>query len=174
MYYVGSVMIGFLGLSYVAVPFYKLLCQATGLDGTPVTTKGHKFDAESMVPLENHRPIKITFDASLANAMPWKFVPETRNINVVPGETCLAFFQATNPSNEDIVGISTYSVIPAKAAQYFNKIQCFCFEEQKLCAGESVDMPVFFYIDPEFAQDPWMKDVREVTLHYTFFKSKHQ
>jgi cytochrome c oxidase assembly protein subunit 11 len=72
----------------------------------------------------------------------------------VPGETSLSFFKASNPTDEDIVGISTYSVVPAKAAQYFNKIQCFCFEEQKLTAGEEVDMPIFFYIDPEFATDP--------------------
>ena len=174
LYYVGSVIVTFMGLSYLAVPLYKLLCQQTGMDGTPMVSPGHKFEPESMVPLKKSRPIRITFDASLADTMLWKFIPETRQISVVPGETALAFFKASNPTEQDIVGISTYSVVPPKAAQYFNKIQCFCFEEQKLAAGEEVDMPVFFYIDPEFATDPWMKDVREITLHYTFFKSKNQ
>lgn len=93
---------------------------------------------------------------------------------VVPGETTLAFYNAKNNSTESITGISTYSVAPAKAAQYFNKIQCFCFEDQKLLPGEDVDMPVFFYIDPEFARDPRMADVSDIILHYTFFKSKNQ
>ncbi|KAI8926624.1 cytochrome c oxidase assembly protein CtaG/Cox11-domain-containing protein [Entophlyctis helioformis] len=174
IYYTASVFVTFVGLAYAAVPIYKMLCTDTGFDGTPLTSLGHKFEPESMVPVTAARPIKILFDSSLADTMYWKFTPETRQISIVPGETALAFFHAVNPTDEDITGISTYSVTPAKAAQYFNKIQCFCFEEQKLAAGEEVDMPVFFYIDPEFATDPWMADVRSITLHYTFFKSKLQ
>ncbi|RKO86249.1 cytochrome c oxidase assembly protein CtaG/Cox11 [Blyttiomyces helicus] len=172
MYYAAAVIVTFIGLTYAAVPLYQILCTQTGLDGTPLTSAGHKFEPDSMVPVADARRIKITFDASLSDRMKWTFVPETRQITVKPGETALAFYVASNPTNEDIVGISTYSVVPAKAAQYFNKIQCFCFEEQKLAAGEVVDMPVFFYIDPEFASDPWMKDVDTITLHYTFFKSE--
>ncbi len=127
-----------------------------------------------MKPVLGEKPIKIKFDAFVNDKMKWRFVPVTREIYVVPGETALAFFEAKNETDEDIVGISTYSVVPAKAAQYFNKIQCFCFEEQLLMAGEEVDMPVFFYIDPEFAYDAHVKDVSEITLHYTFFKSKIQ
>jgi cytochrome c oxidase assembly protein subunit 11 len=127
-----------------------------------------------MIPVPGGRQVRVTFDASLSDAMAWSFVPEVPSVTVIPGETALTFFKASNPTDEDIVGISTYSVVPAKAAQYFNKIQCFCFEEQKLAAKEEVDMPVFFYIDPEFSADPWMKDVTEVTLHYTFFRSKNQ
>ncbi|XJO71468.1 hypothetical protein BDV3_000976 [Batrachochytrium dendrobatidis] len=174
IYYTMSVFVGFIGLTYAAVPLYKMLCTETGVDGTPLTSIGHKFEPSSMVPVTNSQPIRIIFDSSIADTMPWKFVPETRQIRVVPGETALAFFRASNPGTEDMVGISTYSVTPAKAAQYFNKIQCFCFEEQKLVAGEEIDMPVFFYIDPEFAYDPWMADVKTITLHYTFFKSKYQ
>ncbi|KAJ3068007.1 Cytochrome c oxidase assembly protein cox11, mitochondrial, partial [Quaeritorhiza haematococci] len=173
-YYVASVIVAFIGLSYAAVPLYRVICTQTGLDGTPLTSPGHKFDPSSMKPVEGARPVKITFQASTSDSMKWKFTPVTREVRVVPGETALAFYMAENPTDEDIVGISTYSVVPAKAAQYFNKIQCFCFEEQMLAAREEVDMPVFFYIDPEFADDPWMRDVREITLHYTFFKSKHQ
>ena len=174
MYYAGSVIVGFVGATYLAVPLYQLLCTQTGLDGTPLTAPGHKFEPESMVPVTDSSPIKVSFQSSLSDKMKWKFIPEVPAVSVVPGETALTFFRASNPTDEDIVGISTYSVVPAKAAQYFNKIQCFCFEEQKLAAHEEVDMPVFFYIDPEFTQDPWMKDVREITLHYTFFRSKNQ
>ncbi|TPX35686.1 hypothetical protein SmJEL517_g02016 [Synchytrium microbalum] len=174
VYYSASVIVVFVGLAYAAVPLYKLICTQTGLDGTPLTSAGHKFEPESMVPVANARPIRVTFDSSTSDAMRWNFKPIVKSITIVPGETALTFFTAKNPTNEDIVGISTYSVVPPKAAQYFNKIQCFCFEEQKLAAGEEVDMPVFFYIDPEFVNDPWMKDVSSITLSYTFFKSKMQ
>jgi len=92
---------------------------------------------------------------------------------VLPGETALAFYTATNKSDQDIIGVAMYSVTPGQVAPYFNKIQCFCFEEQRLNAGETVDMPVFFYIDPEFVGDPSMKGIGEVTLSYTFFKAKY-
>ncbi|KAJ3096125.1 Cytochrome c oxidase assembly protein cox11, mitochondrial [Phlyctochytrium planicorne] len=174
VYYSASAMIGFLGLAYAAVPLYQMFCSQTGTDGTPMTSQARKFDAATMKPVSHAKKIMIHFESSLSDAMKWKFVPNTRDISVLPGETALAFYTAKNPTPNDIVGISTYSVTPAKAAQYFNKIQCFCFEEQKLEAGEEVDMPVFFYIDPEFAYDPKMKDVSQITLHYTFFKSKAQ
>lgn len=88
---------------------------------------------------------------------------------MLPGETALAFYTATNISKEDIIGVATYSVTPGQVAPYFSKIQCFCFEEQKLNAGETVDMPVFFFIDPGFCDDPAMKGIDTVTLSYTFF-----
>lgn len=101
--------------------------------------------------------------------MPWKFVPQQREVRVLPGETALAFFTATNKSDEDIIGVATYSVTPAQVAPYFSKIQCFCFEEQRLNAGETVDMPVFFFIDPDFVNDPSMTKIDTITLSYTFF-----
>ena len=88
---------------------------------------------------------------------------------MLPGETALAFYTATNNSDEDIIGVATYSVTPGQVAPYFSKIQCFCFEEQRLNAGETVDMPVFFYIDPDFVNDPNMRGIEQVTLSYTFF-----
>lgn len=90
-------------------------------------------------------------------------------MRVLPGETALAFFTARNTSTEDIIGVATYSVTPGQVAPYFSKIQCFCFEEQRLAAGEEVDMPVFFYIDPDFVNDPNMNGIEQVTLSYTFF-----
>ena len=90
---------------------------------------------------------------------------------MLPGETALAFYTATNKSEEDIIGVATYSVTPAQVAPYFSKIQCFCFEEQRLNAGETVDMPVFFFIDPDFINDPTMNKIDTITLSYTFFST---
>lgn len=101
--------------------------------------------------------------------LPWKFTPQQREVRVLPGETALAFYTATNRGDKDIIGVATYSVTPAQCAPYFSKIQCFCFEEQRLNAGETVDMPVFFYLDPDLLTDLNMKGVETVTLNYTFF-----
>jgi len=118
--------------------------------------------------------IRVTFASSVSSNLDWKFIPQQREVRVVPGETALAFYKAENRSSEDIIGVATYSVTPGQVAQYFSKIQCFCFEEQKLTAGEEVDMPVFFFIDPDFANDPAMKGIEQVTLSYTFFKAKYE
>ncbi|EDQ91055.1 uncharacterized protein MONBRDRAFT_15576 [Monosiga brevicollis MX1] len=125
-----------------------------------------------MVPVEE-REIRIRFNADTSATMQWSFKPQQREVTVVPGETALAFFTAKNPTNQPIIGISTYNVVPYDAGVYFNKIQCFCFEEQRLNPGEEVDMPVFFYIDPEFAEDPSMYKVRDITLSYTFFQARN-
>lgn len=114
----------------------------------------------------------MTFNASVSDVLPWKFVPQQREVRVLPGETALAFYTATNNSDQDIIGVATYSVTPGQTAPYFSKIQCFCFEEQRLNAGETVDMPVFFYLDPDMLNDLNMKGIETVTLSYTFF-SKH-
>ena len=120
-------------------------------------------------PVTGAKRIRITFNGSVSDVLPWKFTPQQREVRVLPGETALAFYTATNKSDDDIIGVATYSVTPGQVGQYFSKIQCFCFEEQRLNAGETVDMPVFFYIDPDFANDPNMKGIEQVTLSYTFF-----
>ncbi|PIA13689.1 hypothetical protein COEREDRAFT_83290 [Coemansia reversa NRRL 1564] len=168
--YVGSFVIIFLGLSYAAVPLYRLLCKRTGFMGTPNTEPVLR-DVETMKPVEGHRKLKIRFSGQVSTVLNWSLKPEQRQITVVPGETALAFFKAYNLSDKPIVGIATYNVIPEQAAQYFNKIQCFCFDEQQLDPKEEVDMPVFFFIDPEFALDPLMDDIDNITLSYTFFKA---
>ena len=111
----------------------------------------------------------MTFNSSVSDVLPWKFTPQQREISVYPGETALAFYTATNTSDQDIIGVATYSVTPGQVAPYFSKIQCFCFEEQRLRAGETVDMPVFFYLDPDMLDDFNMRKVTTVTLNYTFF-----
>ncbi|XP_023064427.1 cytochrome c oxidase assembly protein COX11, mitochondrial-like isoform X1 [Piliocolobus tephrosceles] len=168
--YVAAVAVAMLGASYAAVPLYRLYCQTTGLGGSAVA--GHASDQiENMVPVKD-RIIKISFNADVHASLQWNFRPQQTEIYVVPGETALAFYRAKNPTDKPVMGISTYNVVPFEAGQYFNKIQCFCFEEQRLNPQEEVDMPVFFYIDPEFAEDPRMINVDLITLSYTFFEAK--
>ncbi|CAO3630268.1 unnamed protein product [Cunninghamella echinulata] len=176
--YTAALFIGMLGLSYAAVPLYRLFCASTGYSGTVQTDKT-KFAPDRLTPLttndnNNLRRIRITFESNTSDALPWSFKPEVRELYVVPGETALTFYKAkSNAKKEDVVGIATYNVTPYRAGSYFNKIQCFCFEEQRLSPGEDVDMPVFFFIDPDFVNDPYMKDVTTITLGYTLFNAKH-
>ncbi|KAI6657592.1 Cytochrome c oxidase assembly protein COX11, mitochondrial [Oopsacas minuta] len=158
------------GVSYAAVPLYRLFCQATGYGGT---TLRHK-DPEKLEKLEPVRERKITirFNADTNASMQWQFKPQQSEIQLVPGEAALAFYSAYNSTDRPITGMSTYNVLPFDAGQYFIKIQCFCFEEQILNAGEHVELPVFFYIDPDIANDPGLSSVDTITLSYTFFEAK--
>ncbi|XP_051958853.1 cytochrome c oxidase assembly protein COX11, mitochondrial-like [Xyrauchen texanus] len=168
--YIAAAGVGMIGMSYASVPLYRLYCQATGLGGTAVA--GHDTEqVETMKPVRG-RVIKVTFNADTHASMQWNFHPQQSDIFVVPGETALAFYRARNPTDKPVIGISTYNVVPFEAGQYFNKIQCFCFEEQRLNPHEEVDMPVFFYIDPEFDEDPRMARVDTIILSYTFFEAK--
>lgn len=180
MFYTLSIILGTVALSYGSVPMYKMICQTTGWGGQPVRAPGHGGTtgseedlASRLVPVEGAKRLRVTFNASVSDVLPWKFTPQQREVRVLPGETALAFYTATNTSDKDIIGVATYSVTPAQVAPYFSKIQCFCFEEQRLNAGETVDMPVFFYLDPDMLTDLNMKGIETVTLSYTFFKAKY-
>ena len=163
-----SAAIFFGGVCYAAVPLYRIFCNATGFAGTPKT--GHyALDPKKLDGSAKGKEIKISFVSSTARSMPWTFTPDTKYITVRPGQSALAFYRAHNPTDREIIGMATYNIVPAKAAPYFNKIQCFCFEEQRLGPGEEVEMPVFFYIDPEFTNDAGMANVNEIILSYTFF-----
>ena len=170
-----SIILGTVALSYGSVPMYKTICQQMGWGGQPIkATHGNDLDPTARVtPVTDSRRLRITFNGSVSDIMPWKFTPQQREVRVLPGETALAFYTATNKSDSDIIGVATYSVTPAQVAPYFSKIQCFCFEEQRLNAGETVDMPVFFFIDPDFVHDPAMRQIDTVSLNYTFFKAKY-
>lgn len=156
-------------VSYAAVPLYRIFCQVTGYGGTVQITDqlNHLIDLPTKKKL-----ITIRFNANTSSGMPWEFNPLQKEINIFVGESALAFFQSYNPTDQAIVGISTYNVTPPQAALYFNKIQCFCFDEQMLKPGESIEMPVFFFIDPSFLDDPKMKEIDTITLSYTFFPSE--
>lgn len=169
--YASSIIAGVLGLAYAAVPLYKVFCQATGFGGEVKRADIEKF--EKMTPSTTGRLLKITFNADTSDTMPWSFKPSQRYVEVHPGETALAFFRAKNNTDKAVTGVATYNVTPMRAGVYFNKIQCFCFEEQRLKPREEVDMPVFFYVDPEMEDDPHMDGVRTLTLSYTFFPTQH-
>jgi cytochrome c oxidase assembly protein subunit 11 len=172
-----ALTVAMVGATYASVPLYRMFCQATGFGGTVrrKTLEETLRDSENASPATKRacedREVTISFNADVAEGVPWKFAPTQKRVRVKPGETALAFFTAKNMSTLPVVGVATYNVQPNKAGSYFNKVQCFCFEEQRLRAGEEVDMPVFFYLDPEFAADPAMADVNDVVLSYTFFRS---
>ncbi len=159
-----AVVAGMIALSFASVPLYKLFCRATGFDGTTRVAKSlpdHVLD----------RVITVKFDAGTARNMPWHFAPEERQVVVKPGAKILTAFHADNPAGHAITGTALYNVTPDKAGKYFNKIACFCFGEQTLQPGESVRMPVVFFIDPALGEDPDMQDVDTITLSYTFFRT---
>lgn len=141
----------------------------TGFGGT--TQRADEIKAKTIKPVDGGRVIRVDFTANVHSTMPWKFKPAQQSVRVVPGETALAFYTVNNTTEKPITGVATYNVYPPKAGLYFNKIQCFCFEEQRLNAKEEVDMPVFFFLDPELLDDPSMSNVNTITLSYTFFKT---
>ena len=158
-----GVALGMVGMAFAAVPLYSLFCQVTGYGGTSQV-------AEAAPGAVSERMITVQFDASTASGMPWKFKPVQREIKVRIGEEQLAFYRAHNPLNRAVMGTATYNVTPHKAGPYFSKIDCFCFTEQVLEPGQSVDMPVSFFVDPDILKDPGLDDVRTITLSYTFFE----
>ncbi|KAN0019609.1 hypothetical protein ACTFIU_002826 [Dictyostelium citrinum] len=171
--YVLITIIGILGLSYAAVPLYRIFCRATGYGGT--TRDADEFDVTKKRNLDRTvYPIKVTFSASTANKIPWTFKPTQSIIECLPGEPVLCFYRATNNTDTPIIGVATYNITPMKAGAYFTKIQCFCFDEQRINAHETIDMPVLFVIEPELLDDKNMKGVSDITLSYTFFKSNDQ
>lgn len=173
-----TLVVGMVGLTYASVPLYRIFCQATGFGGTIKEGKGveeklraRKEDRnEKVEEAAAEREITVTFNADVADGMEWDFAPSQRSVKIHPGQSTLAFYTAENKSDHSITGVSTYNVAPQQVGQYFNKVQCFCFEEQRLRPGEKIDMPVFFYIDPEYAIDPRVDQINNITLSYTFFK----
>ena len=131
-----AVAIGTLGLAYAAVPLYRMFCQATGFGGTPKRhagggeADGYDLPADPSS-LPNNRPLRITFNTDVSGNLPWSFKPVQKHVTVLAGQTSLAFFEATNHSKEPIIGVATYNIVPNEAGAYFNKIQCFCFDEQR-------------------------------------------
>ena len=157
------IIFGMLGLSFAAVPLYKIFCQATGFGGTP------KIALKLPDRIEEKRSIRIHFNSDVSKKLPWVFTPLQKEIQVKAGELGLAFYRVQNTCDQPIKGIATYNVTPDKAGEYFNKIACFCFEEQCIMPHEVIDMPVQFFIDPDIINDSNLKDVQVITLSYTFF-----
>ncbi|MBX3498812.1 MAG: cytochrome c oxidase assembly protein [Alphaproteobacteria bacterium] len=154
-----------LGLAFASVPLYELFCRVTGFGGTTQV-------ATSAPDRVLERTMRVRFDASMDGNLPWKFEPLQREVTVRLGEEKLVFYRATNVSQRPIVGTSTYNVLPDIAGQWFNKIQCFCFTEQLLMPGQSIEMPVVFFVDPDMAKERRYDGVSTITLSYTFFEAR--
>ena len=162
--FIGMLM---LSLSYAAVPLYDIFCRVTGFGGTTQI-------ASSAPGSTGHPNINIRFESNITDSLNWDFYSKTKTVKIPMGEEKTIYYFAKNLSDEPIVGTATFNVTPAKAGQYFMKIDCFCFVEQLLNPGESMNMPVTFFIDPDLYKDENVQEVNEITLSYTFMKSMDQ
>ncbi|HEX7694055.1 MAG TPA: cytochrome c oxidase assembly protein [Sphingomonas sp.] len=149
------------GLAWASVPLYRMFCQATGLNGTTGRAK--------RAPGAVDGKITIAFDTNVAKDLKWSFKPENEQETIDIGARDMAFFTATNTSNQTLTGTATFNVTPDQAGAYFKKIQCFCFTQQTLKPGETQRMPVIFFVDPAILKDPDARDIQTITLSYTFY-----
>jgi len=160
------VVVGMVGLAYAAVPLYDLFCRVTGFDGTPLR-------ASSPAAQVLDHTVKVRFDANVAPGLDWRFTPEVAEIEARVGETQTVFYKVRNAGAAAAAGVATFNVQPGQAGAYFVKIQCFCFNEQTLQAGETIEFPVVFYVEPSIAVEPNLKHLRTITLSYTYFASRN-
>jgi cytochrome c oxidase assembly protein subunit 11 len=149
------------GVSFAAVPLYQLFCDVTGFGGTPLRA--------AKAPGAVAGEVGVRFDANIDPKLQWRFEPIERTIRIAPGARVQVGYRATNLTARPTTGTAAFNVTPLKAGQYFTKIECFCFTEQTLKGGQSVDMPVIFFVDPKIRSDPATKDIDEITLSYTFY-----
>ena len=149
------------GLAFASVPLYRIFCQVTGFGGTPLR-------ADS-APGAVAGQIGVRFDANINAALPWTFEPEQEVVRIHPGAKTTIYYKAKNLVARPTTGRAIFNVSPAKAGQYFSKIECFCFTEQTLKPGQIADMPVIFFVDPKIREDESTKDIDEITLSYTFY-----
>jgi cytochrome c oxidase assembly protein subunit 11 len=150
-----------LGLAFASVPLYRLFCQVTGFGGTPLRADA----APGAVTGE----VGVRFDANTNGGLPWRFAPVEKTIRIAPGERMHTSYRATNLVARPTTGTAVFNVSPTLAGKYFSKIECFCFTEQTLGGGQSVDMPVVFFVDPRLRDDPATSHIDEITLSYTFY-----
>jgi cytochrome c oxidase assembly protein subunit 11 len=160
-----AVVVGMTGLAYAAVPLYDLFCRMTGFGGTPLV--GTLPSAEVL-----DRQVAVRFDANVSPGLPWRFAPESPEVTVRLGETKTVLYRVTNEGSAPATGVATFNVQPPLAGAYFTKLECFCFKEQTLKPGETLESAVVFYVDPGLAQDPNVKDIHSITLSYTYFPAK--
>lgn len=157
--------LGMLALSFASVPLYRAFCAATGFGGTTQVAK-------SAPAKKGERTLTVRFDANVARDLPWRFEPEVAKLSLRTGETATVFYKVVNLSDHETRGQAAYNVNPAQAGVFFNKIACFCFQEQRLAGHESAEWPVVFFLDPALESDDSMRHVEEVTLSYSFFALK--
>jgi cytochrome c oxidase assembly protein subunit 11 len=160
----GAVVAGMVGLSFASVPLYRMFCAATGFGGTTQRATAAPKEVAGAV-------VTVRFDSDTAPDLGWDFYPLVREVRVHPGEQREVFFRAINRGATAVTGRATYNVTPLKSGIYFDKLQCFCFNEQRLESGESKDMGVVFFVDPDILHDPETQDVHTITLSYTMFRA---
>ena len=165
-----GIALAMLGLGYASVPLYRMFCQVTGFGGTTQRATAEK--ANGVKVIERH--ISVRFDGNVDHDLSWRFGPEQITQDMRVGERKLAFCKAKNLSDKPITGVASFNVEPEQAGIYFNKIHCFCFDQQTLQPGQEVDMPVQYYVDPAMDQDDDLAKVEQITLSYTFHKSADQ
>jgi cytochrome c oxidase assembly protein subunit 11 len=159
-----AVVAGMVGLSFASVPLYRMFCAATGFGGTTQRAVAAPNEVADAI-------ITVRFDAAAAPDLGWEFRPVTPELRLHPGERREVYFRAVNRSAEPVTGTATYNVTPAKTGIYFDKLQCFCFTKQRLLPGESRDMGVTFFVDPDVLRDRDTSEVRTITLSYTMFRA---
>jgi len=157
-----SFFVCMIGAAYASVPLYRIFCQVTGYGGT--TQRVEQYSDTIL-----DKTMKVRFDANTANGLPWDFKPVEREVTVRIGETTMIKYEARNLFDEPTYGRASFNVAPGRAGAYFNKVECFCFTDTTLQPGEDMEMPVVFFVDPEIVNDPDLKDVKTITLSYTFF-----
>ena len=156
---------GMLGAAFASPALYRIFCSVTGYGGTPQTSLAEPAQADLT------RSIVIRFNAETAPGLPWAFQPDQASVSVPLGQEQIAFYRAKNVGSEPTTGIAVYNVTPDRVGRYFHKTACFCFNEQVLVPGQKLEFPLTFWVDPQIAHDPDTKDVRTITLSYTFFHS---
>jgi cytochrome c oxidase assembly protein subunit 11 len=160
-----TIALGMIGLAYASVPLYDLFCKVTGFNGTPIQREANSSSV-------TERTIAVRFDANVVPGLNWTFAPEVPEVRVKLGETTTVLYKVTNHGKTPTTGIATYNVQPDLAGSYFSKLECFCFTEQTLKPGETLESAVVFYVDPRILEDTDIKDIDSITLSYTYFPSK--
>ncbi len=169
----GALVAGMAALSFAAVPLYRAFCQATGFGGTTQRAEAAPgMAAGAAAGAAAGRLITVRFDSNVDGDLPWRFEPAQGPVAAKVGEATTVFFRATNLSRQAVVGQAAFNVTPLKAGLYFDKVQCFCFSEQRLAAGESADMAVTFFVNPDMLTDRNLDDVNTITLSYTFYRDR--
>jgi cytochrome c oxidase assembly protein subunit 11 len=159
-----GVVAAMVGLAFASVPLYRLFCSVTGYGGT--------IQRAEAAPAITERWVTVSFDGNVAPGLAWDFAPEVKSLKVRLGDVALVSYRARNRGTTPAVATTTFNVQPDKAGAYFDKIQCFCFTRQTLAPGESIELPVQFFVDPALAQDRQTDDVQAITLSYTIFAAK--
>ncbi|MGH6785568.1 MAG: cytochrome c oxidase assembly protein [Novosphingobium sp.] len=159
-----------LGVGYAAVPLYRIFCQVTGFGGTTQRVG----EAQAATVKVAAQTISVRFDGNVEHGMPWRFAPEQVTQTVRIGQRTMAYYKARNDAAAPVTGIASFNVSPERAGKYFTKVHCFCFDRQTLAAGQEVDMPVQYYVDPAILSDPEARDIEQITLSYTFHVATDQ